>query len=52
MIYLKVSTGQIDATKETSGVRLGDDVKVDQIKGARQKFTLTSEEPSRSGCTC
>ena len=43
MIYEKVDQGGIDLTQDTSGVRLGNEVRIEQVKGVKDRFSLTQE---------
>jgi len=50
MIYNKVLNGIIDATQESSGVRLGTDIKVD--KKSVQKLNYSEEKRENPACAC
>ncbi len=50
MIYQKDEDGTIDVTQESSGVRLGTDVKIEQLKGVQQKFALDANARGGGGC--
>ena len=51
-IFQKVESGVIDVTKETSGVRLGSEVKVEKLRGVQEKFGIDLEQRRNNCAKC